>query len=159
MKEMGEVYKEYAEAVYRYLLALSGSRDVAEELTQETFYQAIRASNRFEGRSKVSTWLCAIAKRVYLAYLRKHPKHEDIEGVVLSTGSVEETVIAHEERKELLTLLHGLDEPSREVVYLRIFGELTFREIGEIFGKTENWARVTYFRSKEKLRKEAEKNE
>ena len=159
MKEMGEVYTEYAEAVYRYLLALSGSNDVAEDLTQETFYQAVRASNKFEGRSKVSTWLCGIAKRVYLVYLRKHPEHDDIDGVVLSSESVEDTVIAREGKKELLTMLHGLEEPSREVAYLRIFGELSFREIGEIFGKTENWARVTYFRSKEKLRKEAEKNE
>lgn len=156
---MDEVYREYASTVYRYLLTLSGSRDTAEELTQETFYQAIRTSNSFEGRSKVSTWLCAIAKRVYLAYLRKHPGHENVDEILLESDSAEETVVGREEKKELLKLLHGLEEPAREVMYLRVFGELSFAEIGEILGKTENWARVTYYRSKEKLRKEAEKYE
>ncbi|MBO4847713.1 MAG: sigma-70 family RNA polymerase sigma factor [Clostridia bacterium] len=159
MREMDEVYKRYAKTVYRYLLTLTRDPDTAEELTQETFYQAIRSADRFDGSSSVSTWLCAIAKRVRLAHLRKHPPHEDIDSVTLPCGSAEEDLIKKEERMELMKKLHSVKEPAREVMYLRAFGGLSFREIGEILGKTENWARVTYFRGKESIRKETETNE
>lgn len=159
MKGMDEVYKQYAATVYRYLLSLTRDRDLAEELTQETFYQAIRSSDRFDGSCSVSTWLCAIAKRVSLAYYRKYPKHEELELVTESSDSAEESYLIKEGRKELLKKLHSLKEPAREVVYLRAFGGLSFREIGEITGHTENWARVTYFRGKESLRKELNDDE
>ena len=155
---MEDIYKQYADTVYRYLLTLTRSPDAAEELTQETFYQAIRSSGRYDGSCKVSTWLCAIAKRVHLAYLRKHPAEERIDELPMTAPSAEEAVMERAGQKELLQKLHELPEPYREVAYLRALGGLSFGEIGEVLGKTENWARVTYFRGKEKLRKDMDEN-
>lgn len=160
MEPMEEVYRQYANTVYGYLLSLTRNPDVAEELTQETFFQAIRTSDRFDGSSKVSTWLCAIAKRAYLTYSRKHPKLAQIdEESVGAESSAELAAIRNEERLELLKKLHALDEPYREVLYLRLFGGLPFRDIGAVHGRTENWARVTFYRGKEKLRKELNEDE
>ena len=159
MQSMEDIYQQYARTVYKYLLSLTHSEDLAEELTQETFYQAIRSIDRFDGRSKVSTWLCGIAKNVYLSYVRKHPEHEDIDELEIPADSVETHILASEERLELFKKLHELEDPMREVVYLRAFGDLSFKEIGEVLGKTENWARVTFYRGKEKLRKEVQKDE
>lgn len=154
MQSMDEIYQEYAKTVYRFLLSRTHSEDLAEELTQETFCQAIRTSGRYDGSSKVSTWLLGIAKNVLFTYQRKHPQHEDIEDQEIPTESAEDAAIRSVERVELLRKLHGLREPQREVVYLRVYGGLSFREIGDVFSKTENWARVTFYRAKEELRKE-----
>ena len=110
----------------------------------------------------MSTWLCAIAKNVLFTYRRKHPEHEDITelgDLAGSAGSAEESAVGAESRMELLKKLHSITEPHREVIYLRVFGGLSFRDIGEIHGKTENWARVTFYRGKEKLRKEVQDEE
>ena len=155
---MEEVYRQYARTVYRYLLSLTRDGDLAEELTQETFYQAIRSSERFDGSCTVSTWLCAIAKNVLSTYRRKHPVVEDIDGLTLAGPSAEADALCAAERIELLKQLHALREPYREVLYLRAFGGLSFREIAEVQGKTENWARVTFYRGKELLRKEVDEN-
>lgn len=154
MESMDKIYMEYADLVYRFLLAKTANPDLAEELTQETFYQAIRSSHRFDGSCKVSTWLCAIAKNQLLAYLRKNPVHEHVEEVELSTQSAEETYLQTQTKVQLLKQLHSLAEPYREVMYLRLFGELSFREIGDILEHSENWARVTFYRGKEMLRRE-----
>ena len=154
VQSMDEIYQEYAKTVYRFLLSRTRSEDLAEELTQETFCQAIRTSGRYDGSSKVSTWLLGIAKNVLFTYQRKHPQHEDIEDQEIPTESAEDAAIRSVERVELLRKLHGLREPQREVVYLRVYGGLSFREIGDVFSKTENWARVTFYRAKEELRKE-----
>ena len=159
MQSMDEIYKEYAKTVYRFLLSRTHDEDLAEEFTQETFYQAIRTSGRYDGSSKVSTWLLGIAKNVLLTYWRKHPAHEDIEDQEIPVESAEDAALRSAERVELLRKLHGLEEPRREVVYLRVYGGLSFREIGDIFGKTENWARVTFYRAKEQLRKDMERDE
>lgn len=154
MQSMDEIYQQYAMTVYKYLLTLSRNDDIAEELTQETFYQAVKSINKFNGTCAVSTWLCAIAKRQFLAYGRKHPITEEIEANESVVPSAEEEAVYYENKVCLLRALHNCEEPFREVIYLRIFGDLSFREIGDIFGKTENWARVTFYRGKEKLRKE-----
>ena len=154
MKPMEEIYKEYAMTVYRFLLSRTHNEDLSEELTQETFYQAIRTVNRYGETCKVSTWLLGIAKNVLLSYRRKHPATEDIADQEIPVESTEDTVLRSVERVELLRKLHTLEEPKREVVYLRVFGGLSFRKIGDIFAKTENWARVTFYRAKEQLRKE-----
>ena len=151
MQPMEEIYQSYAMTVYRYLVSLTSDPDLAEELTQETFYQAIRSSDRFEESCKVSTWLCAIAKRVLLTWRRKHPVHESTDDLEIPTEGPEDEVLRSEDKSELLRRIHKLSEPYREVIYLRAFGDLSFREIGDIFGKTENWARVTFYRSKIKL--------
>ncbi len=154
MISLEEVYKEYSDMIYRWLLARTGDENVAEEITQETFYQAIRTSDRYDGSCSVITWLCGIAKNVHKTYLRKHPTAEDVDDINLPTGSAEEEFLECEAHTELIKKLHALPEPYREVMYLRALGGLSFREIGRVHGKTENWARVTFFRGKEKLRKE-----
>ncbi len=165
MQPMDEVYRKYAQIVYGFLLARTRDQDLAEELTQETFFQAIRSSDRFDESCKVSTWLCGIAKNVLLTYRRKHPANETLEELTASgpepesvprAASAEAEAMDNLGRLELIRLVHGLPEPSREVVYLRAFGGLSFAEIGELHGKSENWARVTFFRAKEKLRKDVE---
>ena len=153
MQSMEEIYQEYARTVYKYLLSKTHSEEIAEELTQETFYQALRSIERFDGSCKISTWLCAIAKNQLLAYRRKHPPMEELDVADLPQASAENTVLGSIERMELMKKLHLCPEPFREILYLRIFGGLSFKEIGEIMEHTENWARVNFYRGKEKLRK------
>lgn len=153
MESMDEIYRAYAQTVYHYLLALTRDADLAEELTQETFYQAIRSVDRFRGESRVSTWLCAIAKNQLSVYRRRRAAEPVSEADTLALSAETEALDALE-RRELLRAIHALGEPGREVLYLRAFGALSYREIGDIFGKTENWARVTCCRAREKLRKE-----
>lgn len=159
MQSMDEIYQQYAKTVYKYLLSLIHDHDVAEELTQETFYQAIRGIERFDGSCQVSTWLCAIAKNQLRSYQRKHPPLENLEDHDQTVGSAESDVLGSFNRVELLKRLHSCPEPFREILYLRIFGNLSFKEIGEIMGRTENWARVTFYRGKEKLRKDLSEDE
>ncbi len=156
MQSMDEIYQSYARTVYKYLMSLTHSEDTAEELTQETFYQAVKSIERFDGSCSISTWLCAIAKRQFLSYKRRHPVTDEFESADIKVVSAENEAISYENRVELLKRLHECEEPYREIMYLRIFGNLSFKEIGDIMGKTENWARVTFYRGKEKLRKELE---
>ena len=154
MQSMDEIYEQYAKTVYRYLFSITRNDDLAQELTQETFCQAIKSIHRFDGKCKLSTWLCAIAKNLFLAYQRKHPVLEDLDNIDIPVDSAETDALENLEKVALFQKLHNLEEPYREVTYLRIFGDLSFAEIGEVLGKTENWARVTFYRGKEKLRKE-----
>ena len=136
--------------------------DVAEELAQETFCQAVSSIHRYDGSCKITTWLCAIAKNQYLSYLRKHPLHEDLtdtEAELPHTPSAEQEALSSAVKMELLQCLHQFQEPYREVIYLRVFGNLSFREIGQIMGQSENWARVMFYRGKERLRKELNQHE
>ena len=152
MQDMDEIYRAYAQTVYKYLLAQTHNADLAEELTQETFYQAVRSIGRYNGSCKLSVWLCQIAKHQWYHHLRK-TKHElpAEELPELPDVSAEETVLGGEARMELLKKIHALPEDAREVVYLRSFGGLSFREIGDVTGHTENWARVTFYRGKQRL--------
>ena len=160
MQSMDEIYQTYARTVYKYLLSKTQNEEIAEELTQETFYQAVRCIKRFDGSCKLSTWLCAIAKNQLWAYQRKHPVRESIDDHEDLTGtSVEAEIFSQMKRVDLMKKLHSCPEPFREILYLRIFGNLSFREIGEIMGRTENWARVNFYRAKERLKKEMEENE
>lgn len=155
LEDMEQVYQQHARTVYKFLLAKTRDERLAEELTQETFYQAVRSVDRFDGTCKVSVWLCQIAKHLWFQHLRKQKREAPVlpEDLPESPGpSAEESVLEQEGRLDLLRLVHGLPEAQREVVYLRAFGGLSFREIGDVCGKTETWARVTFYRSKEKLR-------
>lgn len=154
MQSMDQIYREYAELVYRFLLGKTGNEHIAEELTQETFYQAVKCSDRFDGSCKVSTWLCAIAKNQLASYLRKNHVYEEPDALELVAPSAEDTYFHAQQKVSLMKELHAIPEPYREVMYLRLFGNLSFREIGEIMEKTESWARVTFYRGKEKLRRE-----
>ncbi len=158
MQSMDEIYRAHSQTVYRYLLSLTHDADVSEELTQETFYQAIKSIRRFDGSCKITTWLCAIAKNLFAAYRRKHPQTEPWDDALILTSSTEEEALSNTLCLEILRGMHLLNEEMREVMYLRALGGLSFREIGEILDRTENWARVTYYRGKEKLKKELEPN-
>ena len=155
MDNMDSIYRSYAQTVYKFLLAQCRDPDLAEELTQETFYQAVRSIGRFDGSCKVSTWLCQIAKHLWYQHLRKHWREAPLPEELPETPapSAEEGLLAQEDRLDLLRLIHALPEPQRELVYLRAFGGLSFREIGDVLGRTEVWARVTFYRCKELLQK------
>ncbi len=155
MDNMDSIYRSYAQTVYKFLLAQCRDPDLAEELTQETFYQAVRSIGRFDGSCKVSTWLCQIAKHLWYQHLRKHRREAPLPEELPETPapSAEEGLLAQEDRLDLLRLIHALPEPQRELVYLRAFGGLSFREIGDVLGRTEVWARVTFYRCKELLQK------
>ena len=154
MDDMSAVYRQHARTVYKFLLAQCHDPDLAEELTQETFYQAVRSVDRFDGSCKVSVWLCQIARHLWYQHLRKHrrevPMPEELSEIPVP--SAEEHLLEQAGRLDLLRQVHSLPEQQREVVYLRAFGGLSFREIGDMLGKTETWARVTFYRCKEKLR-------
>ena len=151
---MNAIYRQHAQTVYKFLLSQTRDPGLAEELTQETFYQAVRSIDRFDGKCKVSVWLCQIAKHLWYQQLRKQKREVPLseEGVDVPLPSAEEETLDRAGRLELLRQVHSLPEPCREVVYLRAFGDLSFREIGDVLGKTETWARVTFYRGKEKLR-------
>ena len=160
---MDQMYRKHSQMIYAFLLSKCGDGMLAEELTQETFYQAVKSIGRYDGSCSVSTWLCAIAKHQLSAWRRKNPQTESLEEdeargthrtLTERESSGEEILLGKEGRVDLMRRLHFCPEPVREVLYLRIFGNLSFREIGEIMGKTENWARVTFYRGKERLRKE-----
>lgn len=155
-----KIYDEHAKTVYYFLLSLCHNPHIAQDLTQETFLRAYQSIERFDGTCKLSVWLCQIAKHLWYQYLDKH-KHEELncpkEDVALSIDT-ETQVFAKYDLIQVLKELHNLPEQMREVLYIRMSSELSFREIGEILGKSENWARVAYFRGKEKIMKGLMKN-
>ena len=154
MLSIEEVYKEYSDMIYRWILARTGDELVAEEITQETFYQAVKSADKFDGRSGAATWLCGIAKNCLRVYRRKTPETAELSEEAFSehAPSAEAEAAANEARAALYRRLHALEEAYRGGLYLRLFAGLPYKEIGGIFGKTENWARVTFYRGKEKLK-------
>ncbi len=160
MHQWKKEMEEYAELVFKYLMTLCGEADLAEELTQETFYRAIRSSGGFDGSCKVSTWLCQIAKHVWYQELDKRRRRKEVplEDKV-SAGGVETDYCKKESTMEVMKAVHILEENAKEVFLLRITGGFSFREIGEICGRNENWARVTFYRAKQKVIEEVRKYE
>lgn len=144
MQSMDEIYQQYAQMVYKFLLSRTCNPDLAEELTQETFYQAIRTIDRFDESCQLSTWLCAITKNVYHTWQRKHPEVGTLEEYTKTCDSAEKDVLQSMDRIELMKQLHVCPEPFREILDMRLFGDLSFKEIGEIMGRSENWARVNF---------------
>ena len=159
MDDMEQIYQAHARTVYKFLLSQCHDADLAEELTQETFYQAVRSIDRFQGDCKVSVWLCQIAKHLWYQHLRRRKPEEPLPEDGLPVPSAEEDTLARQGHLDLLRRIHGLPPNTREVVYLRAFGGLSFREIGDVLGRTETWARVTFYRGKETLRKGDESHE
>lgn len=156
MQDIEKVYEEYFETVYKYLFCLTHNSDLSEELTQETFYRAVKKINTFKGQSKISVWLCQIAKNLWYDEIKKEKKinkvSEEELGILATNENLEEIVVSNEEKIELYKKLQKLDDLTREVIYLRITGELSFKEIGNILNKTESWARVTFYRGKNKMK-------
>lgn len=154
-----EVYAKEFPVVYKYLLALCGNPSTAEELTQETFYRAIQNIGTFRGTCKLSVWMCQIGKNLYLSQLRRERSHDstylgDIDPQQTAHPDPEETLLRRDTAMMLHRRLHALPEPYREVFSLRTLGELSFAQIGELFEKSESWARVTYHRAKLKLKED-----
>lgn len=154
MQDMEQVYKQYFETVNKYLFCLTHDSDISEELTQETFYKAIKKIDIYRGECKMAVWLCQIAKNLWYDYCRKNKRivNEDQMPEMISINTTEEQVILAEEKIWLYQKMQKLDKETREVIYLRITGELSFKEIATILDKTENWARVTFYRGKNKLK-------
>ena len=147
-----KLVETYYMRVFSYAMTLAGDRDEAEELTQETMYRAISRQSSFRGDADMATWLCSIAKHLFLDEKRRQTKQAPLpEELPEADEGPEQTVSDRDASLRIHMALHGLEEPYREVFELRVFGELSFREIGMIFGKTESWARVTYHRARLKL--------
>ena len=152
------IYQTYFDPVYRYSLSLSGNPQIAEEITQETFFRAMRSLDRFRGESTLKSWLCAIAKNLWLSERRRKASLPIDDAAPLPDPSMgpEEAVARRDESMRVHRLLHHLEEPYREVFTLRTLGQLSFRDIGELFGKSENWACVVYHRARARLKGEME---
>ena len=151
------IYRAYFGRVYHYLLSLCRDHHLAEELTAETFFKALHSLDSFRGESDTGTWLCAIARNLYVSHTRKQTSVPLEEATQLPDPAAPDPAFAAQQQEESMALyarLHGLQEPYKEVFLLRALGELSFRQIGELFGKTENWACVTYHRARQKLQKE-----
>jgi len=158
------IYEQYADLIYKYLYRLTENPDISEELTQEVFYQALKTIKNFKGESKMSTWLCQIAKHSWYKYLEKKSKSryvpiEDISHKLSDDNNPEKLIIESDNRISLYKQIHILNDPYKEVVMLRILGDLSFREIGEVLGKTEGWARITFHRAKIILIERSNENE
>lgn len=151
MEDYQEIYSLYFQDVYKYVLALSRDPSLAEEITQEAFFKTLKSLDSFQGQCKLYVWLCQIAKNTYLSYLKKHKEPEEEETL---TSSLEEMMLDKESAFLIHQALHNLPEPYKEVFSLRVLGELSFRQIGLLFGKTENWARVTYHRARLTIKEE-----
>ena len=159
MAHRGEdLYEQHAQQVYRYLFSLCGEGDTAEELTQETFFRALRSIYQYQEGTDLRSWLYAIARNCYRSYLRRQKRVEELPQELPERSGVSLTE-ALEDREQAAVIhrcLHRMEEPYKEVFHLRVFGELPFREIAGIFGKTESWARVTFYRAKQKIIQELE---
>ncbi len=161
MQDIEEIYKKYFATVYKYLFCLTQNSDIAEELTQETFYRAVKKIDTFKGNCKISVWLCQIAKNLWYDEYKKQTKIKSIdeeETFLVAIENTEDIAISNNIKLDLFKKMQLLDNQTKEVMYLRLTGELSFKEIGDVLNKTENWARVTFYRGKQKLR-EVGKNE
>ena len=153
MPEFQEVYELYFKDVYKYVLALCRDEHMAEEVTQETFFKALKNIDSFRGQCKLYVWLCQIAKNTYFSMASREKAKGYEDGILEDTeDALERALLTKESAFEIHRLLHDLEEPYKEVFSLRVFGELSFRQIGYLFGKTESWARVTYHRARLKIR-------
>ena len=154
MTEFERVYRAYFRDVERYLMALCKDAHLAEELTAQTFFKAMEALPKFRGDCDVRTWLCALGKNCYMTHLRKTRDTVPVEELqVPDTGvSVEERVLDKAQAMAVHQVLHDLPEPYKEVFSLRVFGQLSFADIGSLFGKNQNWACVTYHRARQKIK-------
>ena len=153
MKHFDEVYQAYFSDVFFYLRRLCRDASLAEELTGETFFKAMSAIDRFRGECDVRVWLCQIARNTYFSYRRKHPDNaQPLDDALPDPAPSPETRVIHaQDRLRLHALVHALPEPYREVFTLRVWGELSFAEIGTLFDKSANWACVTYHRARQKM--------
>lgn len=152
-KDMKDIYEKYCNSIYRYLLLLTKDKQLSEELTQETFYQAIKSINKFSGKCSIYTWLCSIAKNCFKNYVKKNQKYVYYDNIeIISNDSTFE-------ESGLYNVINKLESPYKEIVQLHIYDEISLKEIAKILGKSESYARVMFHRAKDMLRKELMKDE
>lgn len=156
MQNIEDIYKEYFEVVYKYIFCLTNNKYIAEEITQDTFTIAVKEIKKFRGECKVSVWLCQIAKRQWYKELKKLKRNkiiplESLEQTVNYEDDIEKLILQNDSKSHLLNKMKKLDETTKEVILLRISGNLSFKQIGSLLGKSENWARVTFHRGKNKI--------
>ena len=162
MQDIDEIYSKYGNIVYKYVFCLTGNEDTTEEIVQETFFTAVKNINKFRGECKISTWLCQISKYIWYRKIKKEKSKKEIsleslQSTLIVDDSLEDDICKKENRIQLFKKLQELDEETRNVMYLRIFGNFEYSEIAEIMNKTSNWARVVFFRGKQKLKEELKK--
>ena len=162
MQDITEIYNKYGKMLYKYIFCLTGNKDISEEIVQETFLVAVKDINKFKGNCKISTWLCQISKYIWYKKLKKENLKKEIpldivENSLFADESIEEMICAKENKMQFFKKLQTLDEDTKNVMYLRILGNFEYSEIAEIMNKTSNWARVVFFRGKQKLKEEFDK--
>lgn len=155
MEDFDKIYADYYSEVYKFVFTLCQNPALAEEITQESFFKALKGIDSFNGNCKISTWLCRIARNTFYSYTKKHNRQVDYPlDIILSDENIEEQFADKETAYAIHKVLHKLKEPYKEVFWLRILGELSFAQIGALFEKTESWARVTYYRAKIMIKEE-----
>ncbi len=161
MTSFEEVYELYFKDVYLFVYSLSKDKEIAEDITSETFLKALNSLDTYRGDSDVKVWLFQIAKNSYFSYLRKYQKVTALDTIseIEDTLNIEKIVSTADESMTIHKVLHELPEPYKEVFTLRVFGNLSFKQIGEVFKKTDNWACVTFYRAKQKIRDEMRDHE
>lgn len=151
-----DIYERFFKDVYLFVVTMSGDPAIAEDITQETFFKALKEVDNFKGNCSVKTWLCQIAKNLYIDDSRRRKRLQSVKEKLTKDSAQEEnaesSVIRREEVLSVYKALHHLEEPYKEVFSLRTLGELSFQEIADIFEKSESWARVTYHRAKLKIK-------
>ncbi len=161
MTDFERAYKTYFNDVYLYILRLSGNEHIAEEITSDTFFKAMQSIDSFRGDCDVRVWLCQIAKNAYYSYIKKNGRTEQIDENEMQeikdpAPGVAEEYERREEIERIQRILHDVGEPYKEVFMWRVYAELSFRQIAQIFGKTENWACVTYHRARKMIKERLE---
>jgi len=146
-----QLYNAYYMKVYSFVMTLAKNQYVSEEITQKTFFKVMTASKKHRGDSSEFTWLCAIAKNLFIDEQRASARVAELDGRVAPETNIEKSLVDEDTAFHVHKVLHDLEEPYKEVFQLRVFGELSFQKIGLIFEKTENWARVTYHRARLKI--------
>lgn len=155
MKDFERIYSEHYDAVFQYVLSLCRDEAWAEEITQEAFFKALKSIDAFRGECKLSVWLCQIAKNTFYTETKRRQRQEDFPlELIPSDESFDQKIFDKETAFQIHKLLHELEEPYKEVFWMRTFGELSFRDIALLFGKTESWARVTYHRARMKIKED-----
>lgn len=159
---MQALYQAYAGTVYRFLFCLTRDHHLSEELTQETFYQALQSIGSYRGDCKVNVWLCQIAKRLWYRELKRAHRVRFVpleNEPLISPQDVERDFLRQSESDELRRRIRLLDEKTRQVMLLRLTGEMSFEEIGDLLGHSAGWARVTFYRGKERIAREWNQDE
>lgn len=157
--EFEEIYRQHFSHIYRYLLSLTGDRELAQELTGQCFFKALQGISQFRGDCHIRVWLCQIAKNCYYSHKEKAGRFtslEETQELMDSVPGPEEQALEQDRMRALRRVLHTIPEPYREVFMWRVFAELSFRDLGELFGKSENWACVTYHRAKAMIKNRLE---